>query len=387
MYLVERLISLAIYAFFLLLICNVISHTAKRDNSRILNIYILLLGIMGYCFVPHTGADLTRLLMTMKFYSSKSFSELSKVLPDSATPGVGLYFFAVGKLGNDKLLPCLSAIITFSICFSLLKHQADEKDVKQYHIAAALFLFMSRGLMMQIISNIRTIMALSICAWCVYQEFYEQTKLKKLVIPYIVAASLHIMGQVILIYRLIYLIIEKGKNPVQKVLRLASAGVCAIFIWLFGNSYITALVTKADGYYDAASLNEGYSYFWEGVLCVFTLIILMCMIISYRKNKCIINRNNLYSEIEINSTTNLVCYILPLVVVDIIAGFVEFNFFQRVNWFLTILMIPLCVQLLKLGEYTENEKTLRSNITIVSVIMLILACARGDLCSLKFFAF
>ena len=72
---------------------------------------------------------------------------------------------------------------------------------------------------------------------------------------------------------------------------------------------------------------------------------------------------------------------------DVVAGFVEFNFFQRTNWFLTILMIPLIVQLLRVSNYSNSNRVIRNNLVFMSLIMLVVACARGDLCSLKFFIF
>ncbi len=387
MYLLERILSLAIYVFILILICIGLSHTGKRDNHRLLRLYIVILSIMGYSFVPHAGADLSRLILTMHFYSSKTLPDLVATLSSSSTPGVGLYFYIVGKLGNDKLLPCISALITFTLCFRLLHKQVDEEDVKADYIACALFVFMSRGLMMQIISNIRTIMALSICAWCIYAEFYKHLNWKKLIVPYILAASLHLMGQAMLVYRLAYLLIEKGKSPTQKIIRTIGSVAASAGIWIFGGKYITHFITQADGYYSIARQNEGYSYVWEGILCVVMLIILIYTIASFRKQEKIILSNARDTDIGINATNKLINYIIPLIGMDVAAGFVEFNFFQRTNWFLTILMIPLIVQLLRVSNYSNNNRVIRNNLVIMSLIMLVVACARGDLCSLKFFVF
>ena len=163
MYLIGRVISLMIFVAVMFIICYVISRSGKLTGNRAVNLYIILLGIMGYFFIPHTGADLFRLYTTMKYFSSKSVSELFEVLLSSTTPGSGLYFFVIGRLGNNNLLPFVSAIITFSFCFSILKDELKKNDSKSNYVAIALLVFMSRGLMMQIISNIRTMMALSIC--------------------------------------------------------------------------------------------------------------------------------------------------------------------------------------------------------------------------------
>ena len=302
----------------------------------------------------------------------------------SSTPGTGLYFYFIGKIGNDKLLPCISAFISFSMCFSLIHNQIDDKRVKRAYIATSLFLFMSRGLLMQIISNIRTIMALAICGWCVYQEFYNHAKWKRIVLPYVLAASLHVMGQAMLVYRLAYLLIEKGKNPTQKIIRTVAAVIAGLLVWIFGNRYIFQFVAKADGYVSNARQNEGYSYFWEGLLCAFVLIVLIYMVTSFRKVKERIEKNNL-DDNRISETIRLINYMIPLIVLDVLSGFIEFNIFLRVNWFLTILMLPLCIQLLKYEDFIDGRKSLCNNIRIAAFVMLAVACVRGDLCSLKFF--
>ena len=171
MYIVGRLLSLIIYAIILVAVCFIITNSQnKKKINCVLNLYIIILGIMGYFFIPHTGADLYRLLNTMKYYSNGDWSDIKYRILESSTPGTGLYFCLVGNLNNDHLLPAISAIITFSFCFYILKSESDDPDTKPVYIALALFVFMSRGLMMQIISNIRTIMALSISAFCVYKE-------------------------------------------------------------------------------------------------------------------------------------------------------------------------------------------------------------------------
>ena len=177
MYITERILSLLIFSLVLVLICCGIANSKLKVGKKLVTLYILILGIMGYCFIPHMGADLTRLLITMKFYTSKGTEGLYSALLSSSTPGTGLYFYIIGKTGNDHLLPAISAVITYSFCFSILKREYNNYETRSLYIAVMIFAFMSRGLTMQIISNIRTLMALSICAWCVYKEFCKKENL------------------------------------------------------------------------------------------------------------------------------------------------------------------------------------------------------------------
>ena len=74
-----------------------------------------------------------------------------------------------------------------------------------------------------------------------------------------------------------------------------------------------------------------------------------------------------------------------LLMIDIGLFFVEFNIAYRLSWLITILDMPLIIILFKsnicLGV---RKKGFYNFILIISFLMLFIACARGDLCSLKF---
>ena len=382
MYIVGRLLSLIIYAIVLAAVCYIITNSQnKKKINCVLILYIIILGFMGYFFIPHTGADLYRLLNTMKYYSNGDWSVIKNRILETSTPGTGLYFCLVGKLNNDHLLPAISVIITFSFCFYILKSESDAPDTKPMYIALALFAFMSRGLMMQIISNIRTIMALSICAVCVYMEFYKNKKMISVLPIYILAASLHVMGQVVFLYRIIFLMMEKARSPIQIIFRLICTGFLCSIVWIYGQKYLSSLFEKGDFYATSSATGNGYDYIWERILSVMSLLLLVYYLtkfFKYKKMNACDNSNN-------ESVLNLVRYIYPLLFIDVIAFFIEFNFFQRLSWYICILTMPLMISTFKLVNDEKEEKILKENTIAYCILMLALACARGDLCSLKFF--
>lgn len=384
MYITERILSLLIFSLVLVLICCGIANSKLKVGKKLITLYILILGIMGYCFIPHMGADLTRLLITMKFYTSKGTEGLYSALLSSSTPGTGLYFYIIGKTGNDHLLPAISAVITYSFCFSILKREYNNYETRSLYIAVMIFAFMSRGLTMQIISNIRTLMALSICAWCVYKEFCKKEKTAKFIIFYLIAASIHIMGQVILLYRIVYFVIDKGKNYSQKVVRTGMAVIFGVLIWVLGNKYISEMLLKTDYYFSYAQSGTSYNYIWERVLSIMSLILVIYLLVEFKKCKKKLEREGKFHE---EATVSLTRYLVPLIIMDILIMPIEFNFFQRLSWFLTIMTMPLGMSVLRMGRHVGINKIIINNILIYSVFMLALACVRGDLCSLKFFPF
>lgn len=386
MYLIGRLISLIIFVVILFIVCISIKYSRSRKISiLILKVYIVILTIMGYFFIPHLGADVTRLIPIMMSYRHSSISNLLVYLTNSSTPAVKVYYFVLSKMNNPNLLPATAAFITFSFCFGVLINILRyEKKIKSIEIAISLFIFMSRGLTLQIISNIRTIMSLSIIGWCIYQEFYRNKKIKSLVLLYLLGASFHVMGQVMFLYRIVYFVIENSKNRFHKLMKIALTIFILAIICIYGQKYLNNLVELTDLYFNASVRGIGYSYIWEKILSIMSIAFCIYLIKWFNhSNK--INIKKRTEDLGSRSTKKLIKYIIPLVVIDILAMFIEFNFFQRTSWYLTILCIPLVVYTIREGKRLKSSIKYQRVLIIFSIIMLLLACARGDLCSLKFF--
>lgn len=386
MYLIGRVISLIIFVIFLLGVCISIKYSRSRKISiLILKLYIAILSMMGYFFIPHTGADVTRLIPLMMSYKNTSISNLLVYLTNTSAPAVTFYYFILAKMNNPHLLPAITAFITFSFCFGVLINILRyEKKIKGIEIAISLFIFMSRGLTLQIISNIRTIMSLSIIGWCAYQEFYRNKKIKSLIFLYLLGASFHVMGQVMFLYRIFYFMIENSKNKLHKLMKIALTIFILVIVCIYGEKYLNNIFQKTSSYLNSSLSGTGYVYLWEKILSIMSIIVCIYLIRWFNhSNK--INIKKRKQDLGSRSTKKLIKYIIPLVVIDILVMFIEFNFFQRTSWYLTILCIPLTVYTIREGKGLKNSIKYQRMLIIFSVVMLLLACARGDLCSLKFF--
>lgn len=389
MYFAARLAALIIYVLVLFVVCISISNTKNRKKAAaLLTVYVVILSGMGYFFVPHSGADLSRILVIMHTYAKQDVFGIIESMLRATTPGSVLYYWIIGKFGNDHLLPAISGFITFSVCFSILRSLLIREDgrIAPTDVAVALFLFMSRGLLMQSISNIRTPMSLALAAWCIYQEFYNGKKLKSLILPYTLSASLHLLGVVVLFYRVGYSLIERGGSRIKRINRWVCAmgfGVCAIIV---GWKYVAATVQKARNYIVAAVTGTGYEYFWEKALCVITWLVLCYVVYFFCRVYRYTQKNGLADETS-HKTKKLIEYLAPLMGVDIVIMFIEFSTFQRLNWYLSMLLLPLVACTLREARLAgeAHVKVFHTNLLIASASTLFLACARGDLCSLKFF--
>lgn len=386
----ERVLSLFIYVIILFIMLFFITKIKRKQIKIILNIYILILSMMGYLYKPlgnlYGGADLNRIFYYVEFYHFTSYKELYMAIKNSTTPGIEIYYTLINILGNKNLLPTITAFIAFSFWFGIIKTiLKNDKKIKKTEIVISIFLFMSRGLFLQTISNIRTLLGMSILTWCTYQEFYNKKNLTKLLPYYFLGSSFHSIVQVVFIYRIIYYFFENLKNKENKKKILAYIISGLILIYLGGNKYFLKIQSKAQSYIEYSRLGINYFYIWEYLLAMFSIVIIIYLIYNFKKSykieKIIVLKIKYMKE-----TNNLINYITPLLLISILISFIEFNTFLRLTWYLNGVCIPIVIYVIKQERIKcQNIEQLIKNLIIISIIMLFISCARGDLCGLNFF--
>lgn len=383
MYLIPRLIGVSTYTLLIIINYFLIRRTNAK-TKHVLALYAGAIFIMGFLYVPNPEADLTRLIPIMRYYSTFSISQICETMKQYSTPGEPLYYYLISKLGNDSLLPALTGLITYGLCFSVLYKCSRTVKSSNYDIGLALFVFMSRGLLVHVISGIRNELAFAIIFWCVYLELIEEKKVSRHIPLYLIAASLHTMGQVFLLYRLLFLFVEKNEaKPLSKIWKIIIGTVSISLVYIIGRGYLEGISRKASNYYSRAVLGTGYSYIWEKLLSVIALLITIYLTVIIRR--MVKSRESFVDNSFQVRIRNLLAFTIPIIIVDAIAFFVEFNFFHRTSNFLTMLDIPLSIIALKMADSYGNKKRLTQTLIVASTVMLLMACARGNLCSLKFF--
>lgn len=380
MFLVARLFALCLYVMFLLSAYYFIAQGTRKIIRNTLIVYLLCLCIVAYLYEPMTSADLYRLIPIMNGYAAKSFGEVLGIIATQSlsTPGVPILYYIVGQVGKDGALACAAALITYGFVFSILYDCYLKNHIKSRDLALVLLLFMSRGIFLIVISNVRTGISLAIIAWCVYHEIVNHRNIFKDVPFYIVAASIHSLGQAVIILRIILVLTEtnNGRISVKKCISfVAFMALIIVFGTKFG--FFEQLLGKTDSYYEKSVNDEGYYYIWEVIFNYYALAIYYYLV-RCRKRMC--KDGLIYSS----ATTNqLFRFFKLLIAIDAIAYFVEYNFFYRLGWFVAILAIPTSLLLLKETENTRMHASLHNFILVSSIILLFLECARGDLCGLK----
>lgn len=379
MYLIPRLIGVGVYTAVLFIMALMIWYAASKKFIRgTLNVYWVIVGLMGYFFVPPSGFDLPRLIERMQYYVELPKETFAERFFNSLTPGEQVYYKIIGFFPNaDRLLPCISALISFGFCFAILKDLLKNKEDRAA-ISVALMLFMARGGMMMAIDTIRSYMAMAIIAWCVYQELCKKKSFVKHLPLYIIACSMHAMGYVLLLIRVLYMLLgfqkSFAKKTVTRVFTMVMIGVSVVAlpnIW-------TKLFEKMEYYYEAGQAGESYFYLWEGILSVMTVLVAVYLL-WYISKRCRVPECGMEPpEVDYCS------YMKLLILIIVVSIFIEYNFFMRMGHYAMILIMPLAVFALRLARQ-QNDTRLKQNLICISMAMLLLACARGYLCSLKFF--
>lgn len=372
MYLLERILALFTYSAILYITCLLIAKLDRKYIGRILTIYLLMLTIMAFFYVPPSGADLYRLIPIMKIWASLNFQELWHEMLHSSTPINLIYMHIIGQTKIDGLLPAITAFIFFRNVFYILKSSVYKYNISSPNAALVLFFFMSLGVFIEVISGIRTMLGFSIIAVCVYQEMIEKKFILKNIFWYIIASLIHPAVLVMTLIRFSYLIFEGSKSNYQRISKMFVMLIALVLLFVFGEEYLLSSVDKAKYYIFYGT----FSYYWEYLIGVISLLFIFYLILLVSKLKKI--------ESDMDSIHNLIGFCKYLIIFIILFSF-EYNTFHRFVIFLSILAIPLLIYVLKSTNYIKtNFKVLT---LILSGSLLLIACARGNLTSLKFFIF
>lgn len=364
-----------------------IKNTSSKGGQKAITAYWIVVGLIGFFFVPPSGFDLPRLIGRMHRYGILPFDVILDSLTTTLTPGERLYYWLLYRLPMaDRLLPCISGLISFGFCFSLLKdHILKEKNTPK-EIAIALFLFMARGSIMVAIDTIRAYMASAIIAWCVYQEMVNKKSFVKHILLYIFACSMHAMGYALLLLRVIHTVIYCGKITFKSIIYRVIVIVGVVLSAIYLKNIWSMLFDKANKYYESGVAGTGYAYVWEGVLAWMTIILaifLIYSIFSLRRNRI---GNDLSGEEIREPSMNQFCHFVVFVIlVDVVTSFIEYNFFMRTAYFITILLIPVSLYAIRLARKSGCLPYLSNCLHIAATAIFLLTAARGYLCSLKFF--
>lgn len=384
MFLFERLIGVGIYASVLVLVCLTLVGANSKKIKNTLFVYTIILSILAFNFVPYKTADLYRIYGYVEAFQKYSFSALwDNQVTKSELGAAGILYWLIGQTGIPQLLPAVVTFVCYSCIFYIIRKTAEKNQISGKNVAIALFFYMSIGTYMFVISGIRCMLGISLLSFCFCRESVEK-KFNILHIPlYIIAALIHSFSAVLIAARFIIPIFDTKTTPIRKLMYFVFLGVGIVFVLRNFSDYIGEIVEKADSYLSG----NLYSYVWEYIIAIFTCVVIVCV---FSKRKNIKEESNiklnvwLLYEIALFAIALCVCY--------------EFTIFHRLTtYIMPIIALPLLMTALQSNDNMRDEISnrarsvgeiplnLNSCVVVLSVLMLLGACSRGSLSSLKFF--
>lgn len=371
-YLIERVTSLMIYVIVLYFeyayICRATTYTQIK---RYLNIYLIILVLMAFFFVPDASKDLTRILRNTDYWKNLSLSDVYRYeIAKSTTPIGQFYIYFCRKTQIDGFLPAITAFLFFNNVFYILKKCYKDLNCTSKSIAISLLVFMSSGCFLEVISDIKCFLGFSIVCRCVFEDLCLKKNIVKNVPFYVVASLIHLSVVPIVVLRLLfYIIFESGIKPIEKVFSTMILLIVSGGTVLYFDDLIDAVLNKANSYLSGGH----YSYLWEYIIGSVFWLLLVYTLKIYKENKEK-HDNDLIME-------SLNKFSLLFIAVEAIFCF-EYNIFHRyllISLFMSIPFISILI-----SKYDIPKKS-QSNIIIISVLVLLLVCMRGNLCGYKFF--
>lgn len=384
MFLIERLFGVGVYALVLVAVCYYIKGlTDYKKIKKTLTIYAVLLAAMGFFYVPYETSDLYRIYEYIEYFGKFSFVNLwEQKLWNSDVEISAIYYWAIGKTGVVQLLPFVNALICYGCIFYIIYNYAKKNNISGKNIAIALLFYMSSGNFIFVISGIRCMLGVSLLSFCFFRESIEK-KFSVLHIPmYLIAALIHPFAAVLIALRFVIPILDSKIPMWNRVLLLGGFGLGGVIVLKYFSNYISKIFDKAESYLSG----DLYSYFWEYAIAILTVIIVAMAIYEFYK----------MTRLETSSLNSWKLYVVFSMLIAICLCF-EFTIFHRLTTYITpIIVLPILMSVLQKNEETtsvENVKlpimdrpiTISSCVVVLSIITLLIACARGSLCSLKFF--
>lgn len=362
MYFKERIIGVVTYGILMLVFAFILKKN-KISAKKTLIIYIALLSILAYHYLPNPGYDLERIYYTFThYYSPMSFDGLIHLLKHTYTPTINIFYYFVSKSNFYGLAPATACIIFYSCIFSIFEDICQKNEI--YGIKKTIFLifFMSLGTYLEVITNIRAMTSFSLIVFCFYNEVYNNKKILKHIPLYFISSTVHLVGLTLTIIRFsIYPLQKKRWKLLYAILPIT----LVMMIYLFFTDYINQILfTKS--YYKAY---VSYSYLPEYILMTIMTIYIILIKILHRKYLIIDDKLKI---------TNIFSLILLIVM---IFNFNEYTFFHRIGTLHFLINLPI------MGRYISLIKERNSLLLMfcVSAVVLLIAGSFGNLCGFKYF--
>lgn len=377
MFLTERIVSLLTYAVVLMVTYFLIGRVARKQYKVVLLVYVLILALFAFNYKPYITADLYRLREYVEYWIHKDWTGVVKYALKSTTPSWVLYSYIISKLGNNNWLQTITCLWCFGNVFYIISHEIEQHGIEGKYRSELLFYIMAVGAFyLQTISGIRSMLGISIVAFCLYREIVEKKSIVSHLPLWLFAALIHTSTMVLVISRFLFLLVQ-SRGITKKILMSAVVFVLAIFSLKYLGGYISGSFESGQNYLNNT---KEYTYIWEIVIGLIETFETLYVLNKYRTKTVESD-----SEVEEYGLKNLYLFTLIWTVVSVISLPFSYTIFRRYTMLCTVTSIPLVAFLLGTDVNELERKRTRCILFALSFLIFALSGVRGDLCGYKFF--
>lgn len=366
-YFAERAISVAIYALIAFVFCN---HLTKKDANigRTLFLLTLTLSTLAYFVQPAPTMDLYRLWITADEYNRYSIMEMITSIFSGWSSPLGLVYVCLISRFNHHLLPAITVYLFYSNIFYIIKDYWKKHEISKSSVAVVLLFFLSRGVYGELISGIRSMLAFSFVARCIYDEIYNKKSIIWNVPIYVIAALFHSssMGAIAIWFVMKIIFDQKGWK------KIISLFMCIAFAAVFYSKWGNIVTRNLNVGLERILGGDSYSYAWEFAFNTFYMIISLSLLWTT------IRRFVLSEEGTRMRRLTTIFYCVAIICIS------SYSIYHRFISFVSMFSLPVMVESINTCEVEKRCISVR-NLLVLSIIMMGLSCLKGNLNGIKFF--
>lgn len=375
MFLIERIISLFTFAFVLMAAYFMLRFTTRKQWKVVLWSYLFLLAIFAFVYQPYKTADLYRLRLYIRYWTGLPWSRIFQYALRHSTPAWVLYSYLIDKLGNTNWLQTITCLWCYGNLLYIVSHEIVRLKLSGRRRSLLLFFIMGVGtLYLETISGIRSMLGLSVVAFCFYRETAENKRIAFHIPLYLFAALVHSGSMIPVIARFLFLFVEY-KSRTKRMLILLLVGLLGAFSLYYLGDFVEAAFDKGSLYLTNRSQ---YSYAWEILI---GLIEAAQTIYVLRQFKLRFGHTAVELQYRPAYLTTLIWTVISLVLLPF-----SYSIFRRYTIFATMTALPLVSATLQREQAVGKRNCNYYRIIWgLSLVIFVLSCIRGDLCGYKFF--
>ena len=351
-----RITSIILFILLAFAIKTIIQkQTKQKPIKNIMIIYLFIIVILSYFFHSYYEIDLTRLQQRLEFFSRLDFKTFIENVTTVTNYSEYTYFFVISRFNNPNLLQTITAFIFYTIVFYTIFDYYKNNNLSNTSISNLLFLFMLCGPFIGVISGIRTYLAISLIYLCIYREFIKNKNPLINTPLYFIAIGMHNAVLPIVVVRFCWLIFQKEKRIVNKIINLI---ISLSLFYLFiknGTEIINYTYNRANLYLD----NNIYTNIYGYIVAIINFVIMLLFYINFK--------NKIKHDYSLSKYLRFICLIIIVAFIFIS----QYSIFTRYIGACFIFYIPIFMYSFNFLKQTTNQ-SYKHNFYFIYYMLIIL---------------